>query len=447
VRRSHRHRARHGPLFWRIYLNGLLLLALVAVALGAVASLYGGRMMPRPERFADFAARQVERSIADPGRLADDLRRARDEFGADLSVYRGEELLASNVEPPLPPLPPPERAALAHGSIRLHGRHWAFAALVPGGGPGAYLVLSGGWRPFSLARAASFGGAVLLALALASIPLARAIAAPLERLTEAARRLGRGDLTARAGFRGRGEVGDLARAFDEMAERLERLIRAERELLANVSHELRTPLSRIRVALELAGEGDPERARQQLAGIGADLAELDRLIEDVLTAARLEQGGALPLRAEPVEPGDLVRRAAEHFRQAASDRALALEVDAALPQVDGDPALLRRALDNLLDNARKYADGDAPVALSARAVPGGVVLEVADRGIGIDPADLPRLFTPFFRTDRSRARGTGGVGLGLALARRIAEAHGGTLEVESAPGQGTRVRLRLPARS
>jgi signal transduction histidine kinase len=145
-----------------------------------------------------------------------------------------------------------------------------------------------------------------------------------------------------------------------------------------------------------------------------------------------------------VEAREIVERAAERFRAAAPDRPLEVEAAPDLPGLDADPALLRRALDNLLDNARKYADGPAPVRLLARRVDGGLEVEVRDQGVGIDPADLPRIFTPFFRSDRSRARGTGGVGLGLALARRIVEAHGGSISVESAPGRGTAVRLRIP---
>jgi signal transduction histidine kinase len=110
-----------------------------------------------------------------------------------------------------------------------------------------------------------------------------------------------------------------------------------------------------------------------------------------------------------------------------------------------DPAMLRRAIENLLDNAAKYSEPSAPVEVAARRDGAGVALEVRDHGIGIDPADLARLFTPFFRTDRSRARGTGGVGLGLALARRIAEAHGGTIGAQAAAGGGTLFRVRLPA--
>jgi len=136
------------------------------------------------------------------------------------------------------------------------------------------------------------------------------------------------------------------------------------------------------------------------------------------------------------------------FRARHAGRTLEVTVAAGLPEVEADAALLRRLLGNLLDNAAKYSDAGTPVTLAARAggpeAGGGVALEVTDGGIGIAEEDLPRLFTPFFRTDRSRARGTGGVGLGLALAKRIAEAHGGTIGAGSAPGAGTTFRVTLP---
>jgi signal transduction histidine kinase len=115
--------------------------------------------------------------------------------------------------------------------------------------------------------------------------------------------------------------------------------------------------------------------------------------------------------------------------------------------LEADPVLLRRALDNLLDNAGKYSEPRTTVQLLARPLEHGFQVEVRDEGIGIDANDLPHLFTPFFRSDRSRARRTGGVGLGLALARRIVVAHGGTLTLESQPGQGTTARVILPAAS
>jgi signal transduction histidine kinase len=442
-------RRRHPRVFWRVYLNGLLLLALVAVALGVVGTLVGrGQMVRSPERLARYAADRLSELRGDPPRLAAELRRAGETFGVDLAVYRaGGELVAASGDPPPPPLPDAERARLAAGPVHLPGPRFVWAIALAGDPP-AYALLAGNPRGFPLSRGAAYLAALLVALALASIPLARAIARPLERLTDAARRLGGGDLSARSGLRRGDEVGELSRAFDEMAERLERLVRSEKELLANVSHELRTPLSRIRVALELAEEGDLERARRCLGEIGADLAELERLIDDVLTAARLDLAGSraaeVPFHPTRVAAASLLDQAAERFRAAHAGRALAVVVEGTLPDVEADPVLLRRALGNLLDNAAKYSEDAAAVTLAARPFDGGLEVEVRDRGMGVDPADLPRLFTPFFRSDRSRARGTGGVGLGLALARRIVELHGGSIGVESAPGGGTTVRLRVP---
>jgi signal transduction histidine kinase len=441
VRRRH-----HGPLFWRIYLHGVLLLLLVGIAVGAVGlGLRHGRS-DAPVRVTGYAAGRIAELAGTPARLEEELRRVRDVFGVDGTVYGPDgRPVASSVDPPLE-TPFGDAPPAREGPVRVRGRGHGWAVPLPA--LGGHLVLSGEARGgHDPTRGLLFIGAVLVALALGSVPLARSISAPLETLTEAARRLGAGDLSARANLKARGEVGELGRAFDEMAARLEALVRGERELLANVSHELRTPLARMRVALELAAEGDRERARRHLAEIGADLSELDGLIEDVLAAARLDArgAGAWPIARDRVDLAAVARDAADRFREAHPGRSLDVEVDPAAPAIAGDAALLRRLLAILLDNAAKYSDAPAPVGLALRAAGAGAALEVRDRGIGVEAADLPRLFTPFFRTERSRARGTGGTGLGLALARRIAEAHGGTIRAESAPGEGTTFRVELPS--
>jgi signal transduction histidine kinase len=192
-------------------------------------------------------------------------------------------------------------------------------------------------------------GVVLVLLALASIPLVRQITSPLEKLTRAVQRFGSGDLTARAAFERGDEVGQLAVAFDDMAGRIERLVRSEKEFLANVSHELRTPLARVRVALEIASEGDEAKARACLQEIAADLEELERLVGDVLTAARLDlahgRAGleAAALRRVPVASAEIVEQAAARFRSIHPERTLTLEIASELPRIDADPALLRRA--------------------------------------------------------------------------------------------------------
>jgi signal transduction histidine kinase len=446
-----RHGRLPGRLFWRVYLNGLALLALVALAVAGVAAAVGRPAMSRyPERFAAYAAARIGDVRGEPERVARELDLVHEAFGAEATVYAGGAVLASSASPPLPPLEGRELERVRAGALRVGGRRFAFAAPLAGDPP-AYVLVTGAIPEHSIARGAAFLAAVLLALALASIPLAHHIAAPLERLGRAVRAFGGGDLSARARLRERGEIGEVALAFDQMADHIEALIRREKRLLADVSHELRTPLARIRVALELAAEGDVARSRRFLAEIGADLGELERLVDDVLTAARLDlaegraPGADLPLRRERCEPAALVEKAAERFRAAHPERPLSVAVEGTLPPLEADPALLRRALDNLLDNAAKHSGEGAPVELRARGDGDGVQVEVRDRGVGVAPEDLPRLFTPFFRTDRSRARDTGGVGLGLALSKRIVEAHGGRIAAESAPGEGLRVLFSVPA--
>jgi len=442
---------RQPRLFWRVYLNGLLLLALVGVALAVVGALVGrGQMVRSPERLARFAAQQAGDYRRDAAAMAAELRHISEAFGVGLAAYADSgELLAASDENPPAPISAGDRSRLAVGPVHLGPVRHAFAARLPGEPPG-YVVMAGPPRSFPVSRVVASLAALLVVLAVASIPLARAIAQPLEKLTRTARQLGAGDLSARSELRGGGEVGELSRAFDEMADRIEDLLRSEKELLANVSHELRTPLSRIRVALDLASEGELAQARRYVEEIRIDLEELERLLDDVLTAARLDladgrAGTALPLRKGRVAAIDVVASSEARFRTRHPGRELSTRTEGTLPSVDADPVLLRRVVDNLLDNAAKYSEASSPVHLSARAAGGFLELEVRDQGIGIDAADLPNLFTPFFRTDRSRTRDTGGVGLGLALVRRIVEAHGGTLAAESEPGRGTAIRVRIPA--
>ena len=291
----------------------------------------------------------------------------------------------------------------------------------------------------------------LLIVGVGSFLTARRIVRPLEVLSRAARALGSGDLQARTGLKRKDEIGDMGRAFDEMADRLQALLMAERELLANVSHELRTPIARIRVALELAGDGDNEAARMSLAEIHTDLAELELLISDIMTAARLDvEHGRAPtsgfsLHLERLSPLDICERAAERFGARCPGRFLVVEnPEHKVPMVDADPVLFRRVLDNLLENADKYSPNRERILLRTSAADDRVTFEIVDRGMGIPEQDLPRIFTPFFRGERSRSRAGGGVGLGLTLVRRIVEAHNGAVDVSSATGRGTTVRVSLP---
>jgi two-component system, OmpR family, sensor kinase len=293
----------------------------------------------------------------------------------------------------------------------------------------------------------------LLIVGVGSFLTARWIVGPLLTLSQTARALGAGDLKARTGLTRTDEVGDVGRSFDEMAERLQKLMQAERELLANVSHELRTPLARIRVALDIAAESNDGAGGISLSEVNIDLTEIEALIDDVMTTARLQIEGAdgvassssLSLHFEDIAPWALCAKASERFRTRHPHRQLAVDVLENLPSVRADPVLMRRAIDNVLENADKYSpDLGAPVVLRAETAGDHVVFEVRDQGIGISQQDLPQIFAPFFRSDRSRSREAGGVGLGLTLAKRIVDAHGGTIHATSVVARGTTVRLALP---
>jgi len=340
--------------------------------------------------------------------------------------------------PPSPPPPPPVQG---------------WTVLDPGPPPPPPLQ---GWAVLDLRppmpppwQLAAVAGLVLAAVGIGSALLARSISRPLGTLSGAATRLGAGDLDARAALDQNDELGEVGRAFDGMADRVVALLRAEKALLAGVSHELRTPLARIRVALELAEEGDIITARASLADITDDLGELERLVDELLTAARLELGqsapGAPALRPRTVEAAALAATAAERFLSVHPQHRLDAAVADSAGRLEADPALVSRVLNNLLDNAAKYSAPSAGwVRLGVEGTASEVTFTVEDHGAGIAPEDLPHVFTPFFRADRSRSRSTGGFGLGLSLARSIAEAHGGRLELASGPDAGTRATLVLP---
>ncbi|MBM7113611.1 HAMP domain-containing sensor histidine kinase [Archangium primigenium] len=371
-------------------------------------------------------------------------------------------LISTNTRRDFAPLPPEQLERLGRERVITYTEKSAdtpkdrperlVAVAIPETGPlEAYAILRETKPPPPPTHMMALIGVMLACTAITSLVFAQTLAIPLQRLAGAARAFGEGKLDTRVGMRRRDEFGQVSQAFDEMAERITLLLRSQKELLANVSHELRTPLARIRVALDLANEGDASLARESLADIAEDLGELERLIQDVLTTARLDlttgqtPGATPPLRRERVEAQVLVDKAAARFRSARPEHRLDVALEPDLPVLEADPVLLRRALDNLLDNAGKYSEPNTTVRLRARVSGGGLEVVVADEGIGIDATDMQHLFTPFFRSDRSRARKTGGVGLGLALARRIVVAHGGSLSLESQPGQGTTARVQLPA--
>jgi signal transduction histidine kinase len=403
--------------------------------------------------FETFAAQHVAFDRDSPAALKETMEWLRVEIGVHVSLFKpnGDVIASTHDQVPAPLLREQTARLPVHGFLPGPRPDTYAVGIFEHGKLVAYVITDRFEFRRPLSRQFILVGAVLSVVLLGSLLFARSLAVPLRHLAKVAREFGSGKLNVRAKLDRRDELGAVAKSFDDMADRITALLNGQRELLANVSHELRTPLARIRVALDLAADGDAEAARDALANISTDWGDLDRLVEDVLAAARLDLGnsepGSLPLRRDSVNLADIVHAAHERAQVVHPGEQLQLDIAEDLPIIEGDGALLRRVIDNLVDNARKYSEPKSPILLRLRSSPDGRAVELAivDRGMGIDAADLPHIWTPFFRTDRSRTRKTGGVGLGLTLVRRIVTAHGGIVDVKSAVGQGTEMRVTLPS--
>jgi signal transduction histidine kinase len=315
------------------------------------------------------AAIELQATGADPERLARELQRLAAQPGFEISAFRSDgSLIARTAHGPILPKgvrpgnEPVLRPLGPVGNDRL-------AMVVPLGESGkagtAVLEHPNPRRPWD--RTILFPGLLAVLTVFSSLLVARWLLRPLVQLSAFAREFGAGNMEARVRIGRREPFGPLAATFDEMAERLTALMNAQKELLANVSHELRTPLARIRVALDLAAESSPQEAAASLSGIAGDLAELERLTQDILTSARLELPSARPpLRVARIHASALLEDAAERFRSVHPATPLRLENGCDGADVEVDRMMLRRALDNLLDNAVKHADASAEVVLEAK---------------------------------------------------------------------------------
>ena len=379
-------------LYLRIYLA--VVASLIAFAfVAAFAWRVFGEAWVSDETLATVARNVLPSATASASEQQTALERLARDLRIDLALFAPDGSRIARVGRPIEA---PQQVGRQHRmrgppvwAARLEDGRWLAARAPRHGGPGiGILVLA----------------LILLAIAVGAYPVVRRLTLRLERLQRGVTALGEGDLSARVRVEGRDEVARLAESFNQAAERIERLVGANKLMLASASHELRTPLARIRMAVELMKErADPVRKRE----LEHDIAELDALIDEILLASRLD---ALP-GVEDGEAVDLLALAAEEASR------YGIEAEGESLIVRGDARLLRRMIRNLLENAKRH--GAAPVTLTVK----GRDLSVCDAGSGVPEGDRERIFQPFYR-------GARGSGLGLSIVRQIARKHGGDVRCD-----------------
>jgi signal transduction histidine kinase len=351
------------------------------------------------------------------------LDRLYEQLGVSLSLYSSDaQLLASAGEV----IPLPERPSRQSGWI--HGGRK---------GPRIALALADGrWL---IVRAHRDHGAswlaklalLAVAVAIGAYPIVRRITRRLERLQKRVDQLGAGDLSARVDVQGNDEVAKLARSFNRAADRVQRLVEAQRGILAGASHELRTPLTRIRMGIELLAGEDKSGLGVRISN---DIRELDDLIDELLLASRLSAGENL----ESSEDVELLALCAEEGARVGAD------VSGTPMTVRGDPRTLRRMLRNLFENAERHGDGAAISAVAEATHAGMARIIVSDAGPGVPESERERIFMPFYRPSGVR---DGGSGLGLALVREIARRHGGDVHYLPRDGGGSCFEVTIAEKS
>ncbi|HLG56966.1 MAG TPA: ATP-binding protein [Vicinamibacterales bacterium] len=425
-----------------------LLLRILLASLGTVLASLAAFLItffamagPATERLIrHFQARQIEDAIAalqrgGPAETASYLDRLNRSLGAThyLTDSAGRDVVSGE-----------DRSALLHtprrrfGPPQLDGR----IIVVNPSSDGRHRMIILAPPPFDIWAFAPYYALILAAIALLCFSLAIGIATPLRELADAVDRFGRGDLSTRVPAVRRDEIGNLARAFNHMAVRIETLMTAERRLLQDISHELRSPLARLNIAIELARTADDRDAAA--ARLQKEVNRLTSLVGSLLEVTRVE-GDPSTRRSELVRVSDILHDVVQSCMLESEARKCHLVISSTSGRtLHGDPELLRRALENVVRNAIRFAPPNSDVELETDDSPSGVVITVRDKGKGVPDDLLPRLSQPFFRVEDARDfSSSGGVGLGLSIAHRAVQLHHGTLVAENAH-PGLRVTLTFP---
>ena len=298
-------------------------------------------------------------------------------------------------------------------------------------------------------RVLLFFGIIAAAVTLLSYIISTIVTNPLRRMTRIIERMGYGDFKQRiyTSKRGMGEMNQLARTFNDMSERLDKLNQSRDEFVSNASHELRTPLSSIKLmvqSLMSTDTSDGGISHEFLTDIDAEIDRLNAIISDLLTLVRMEKQNAID-EAAIVDINEITEATIRQLTHLATGRNITINFSSgAFVFVRGNASRLRQMITNLLDNAIKYTqdDGEVTVAVDRRGNLGYITIQ--DTGVGIPKDALPHIFDRFYRVDKARSRATGGTGLGLAIVHEIAIAHDGHVTVESEYGHGSTFTVELP---
>lgn len=275
----------------------------------------------------------------------------------------------------------------------------------------------------------------------------RRLARPITRITNTAKQIRNGDLTARSGVRGSDEIGQLGETFDDMATSLERDLKLEHRLTGDVAHELRTPLMAMQATVEAMQDGVLPADDEHFETVATEVRRLSRLVDAMLKLSRLENGST-ELKTERTDVVYLIKSLVTSQHALFHEKGLHLrfvdETSDGELYADVDADMIREAVVNLMSNAMRYTDSDGWVKVVVRQERGDVLISVQDTGIGIAKEDIPQTFSRFWRSDVSRERVSGGLGVGLSLTKEIVDKHNGTILVESELGRGTTFTLRIP---
>ncbi len=275
--------------------------------------------------------------------------------------------------------------------------------------------------------------------------LARQLTSPLRDMQKTIDRFGRGDFSARVNSRRADELGELGRTVDQMAERIEGLLKSQRRLLQDISHELRSPLARLGVAVELArGGGNPATAYDR---IEREADRLNTLVGELIQVTRAE-GDPSGLATEPMRLDELIRMICDDVHIEAERHRIRLSLSVCEAEMEGNPELMRRAIENIIRNAIRYSPEGGQIDVALARSDGFYRIAVRDFGFGVPQEAIAHIFDPFYRVETDRGRTSGGVGLGLAIAKRAVELHHGMLRAANVtPGLLVEIDLPAPART